>query len=177
VVVVQGTGGVSLFALQLAKLLGARVILISSSEQKLELGRKLGADCLVNYRVDPAWDVRVMEMTDGRGADLIVEIGGAETLQRSLNAAAFGGGVAIIGVRSGFGVSPPFPIEQVLMRNLTLHGMTVGSRRELEGLCAAVEAHGLQPVIDQTFAFDEAQAAMALMQSGGHVGKIGVQIV
>lgn len=174
-VVVQGTGGVSLFALQLAKLAGARVILLSSSDEKLALGRQLGADHLINYRADPAWDEAVIEITGG-GADLIVEIGGADTLLRSINAVRVGGHVSVIGVRSGFGQAPALPVEAVLIKNITLRGLTVGSILTLRDLSRAVERHALKPVISKVYGLGEAAEAMALMESQQHIGKIAIQI-
>jgi NADPH:quinone reductase-like Zn-dependent oxidoreductase len=177
VVVIQGTGGVSLFALQLAKLAGAEIILLSSSDEKLAFGRKLGADHLHNYRQDPAWDQRVLDITQGRGADLVVEIGGADTLMRSINATRLNGQVSIIGVRSGFGVTVPLAVEPVLIKNLQLRGITVGNAEQLNQLCRAMEFNQLHPIIDRRFAFDQTAAAVALMESQTHVGKIVIDLV
>lgn len=176
VVVIQGTGGVSLFALQFAKLMGAEVILTSSSDEKLDLGRRLGADHLHNYRADPDWDKKVLDVTSGRGADLIVEIGGADTLLRSINAATLNGHVSVIGIRSGFGLTAALAVEPVLIKNLTLRGITVGNVRQLEDMCRAIERHSIRPVIDRQFSFDDVGAALDLMQRQGHVGKIVVNV-
>ena len=176
VVVIQGTGGVALFALQFAKLLGAEVILISSSDRKLDKGRGLGADHLHNYSREPAWDQRVLEITGGRGADLIVEVGGAGTLMRSINATRMDGHISVIGVRTGFGVTTPMAVEPVLMKNLTLRGITVGSANDLRLMCRAMELHQLRPVIDRHYPFEDAAAAIALMQSQSHIGKIVIDV-
>jgi NADPH:quinone reductase-like Zn-dependent oxidoreductase len=175
-VVIQGTGGVSLFALQLSKLFGARVILLSSSDEKLELGRQLGADVTHNYRAAPAWDERVLEWTGGQGADLVVDIGGADTLLRSINAAKLNGHVSVIGVRSGFGLTVPIAVEPVLIKNLTLRGITVGSVAQLEAMCRAMEQHRLRPIIDRAFPLEGVHEAAALMQAQTHHGKIVIDI-
>ncbi len=175
-VVIQGTGGVSLFALQFARMLGAQVILTSSSDEKLELGRALGADHTHNYRRDPDWDAAVVAMTNGNGAELIVEIGGADTMARSINAAAMDGHVSVIGVRSGFGQPTAISPELILTKNLTIKGITVGSVRQLGDMCRAIELCRIKPVIDRHFAFDDVAAALALMQSQGHAGKIAIDI-
>ncbi len=162
VVVIQGTGGVALFALQFAKLYGAEVILISSSDEKLEFGRKLGADHTHNYRQNPAWDQRVLEITCGLGADLVVEVGGADTLARSINATKLNGHVSVIGVRSGFGMTAAIAVEPILIRNLTLRGITVGNVRQLEAMCRAMELHDIHPVVDRRFPFSNVEGAVAL---------------
>ena len=176
VVVIQGTGGVALFALQFAKLYGAEVILISSSDEKLEFGRKLGADHTHNYRQNPAWDQRVLEITCGLGADLVVEVGGADTLARSINATKLNGHVSVIGVRSGFGMTAAIAVEPILIRNLTLRGITVGNVRQLEAMCRAMELHDIHPVVDRRFPFSNVEGAVALMQEQTHLGKIAIDI-
>ena len=176
VVVIQGTGGVSLFALQFAKMVGSEVILLSSSEEKLAFGRTLGADHVHNYREDPAWDAAVMDFTGGRGANLVVEIGGADTMARSLNAVCLNGHVSVIGIRTGAGLPAAMPIEQILIRNITVRGMTVGSRRQLEQMCAAMTVNRMCPVIDRHFGIEDTEAAMALMESQSHRGKIVIDI-
>lgn len=175
-VVVQGTGGVSLFALQFAKMLGARVILLSSSAEKLAFGRELGADDGHDYAAEPAWDEAVMRLTGGRGADLVVDIGGADTMARSLNAVKLNGHVSVIGVRSGIGQAAAMPIEQVLIRNITLRGITVGSRAQLERMCRAMEANAVHPVIDRHVPVDQVEQAMATMDAQQHRGKIVIDI-
>ena len=176
VVVVQGTGGVSLFAVQFAKMLGAEVILLSSSDEKLAFGRAVGADRTHDYRADPAWDAAVMAMTGGRGADVVVDIGGAETLGRSLNAVKLDGHVSVVGIRAGPAPDVALPVAQVLIRNITLRGITVGSRAQLEAMCRAVELNGVRPVVDRAYPLDAVDEAVALMESQAHRGKIVVDV-
>jgi NADPH:quinone reductase-like Zn-dependent oxidoreductase len=175
VVVVQGTGGVSVFALGFAKMLGATVILTSSSNEKLEHGRQLGADHLVNYRAEPDWDRKVTEITGGRGADLIVDVGGADTFPRAVKAAKIDGHISIIGVLSG--VTPEFPLAHVMSKNLTVRGITVGSRTQFEAMNRAIDTHGWRPTIDRSFPLEGANDALALMASKTHFGKIVVETV
>jgi len=169
-VLVQGTGGVSIFALQLAKALGARVIVTSSRDDKLARAAKLGADHLVNYRATPHWAKAVLELTGGAGADHVVEVGGRDTLSQSIEAAAVGGRIVIIGLLSGL----PGQIEAVpvFRKNLRVVGISVGSREQFEAMCAAIGEHAIEPVIDRTFAFEETPDALRLMKSGDHFGKI-----
>lgn len=169
-VLVLGTGGVSLFALQIAKAAGARVILTSSSDEKLHRGRELGADETINYRQTPAWDQRVLELTGGRGADHIVEVGGAQTLPLSLAAAAPNAHVYIIGVLSGMQPGPDLTL--VLRKSLHVDGVYVGSHRMFERLTAALTAGRIEPVIDRTFPLTGFREAFEHMQSGSHFGKI-----
>lgn len=169
-----GTGGVSLFALQLAKLHGARVIATSGSDAKLETARALGADATINYMATPDWDKEVLRLTGKRGVDHVVEVGGAGTLPRSLNATRMGGLVTVIGVLApGGGVDP----VKILMKGLRLQGVFVGSRRMFEDLSRAIGLARLKPVIDSTFAFDEVPGALARMKSGAHTGKIVIRMV
>lgn len=167
-----GTGGVSIFALQLARLHGARVIATSSSDEKLERVRELGATETINYKTTPEWDREVLRLTGGVGVDHVVEVGGAGTIARSVNAARVGGVVSVIGVLAqGEGFNP----IQVLMRTLQVQGIFVGSRRMFEELNRAVSGSGLKPVIDRVFSFDEALEALAYMESGSHFGKIVIR--
>ncbi len=175
VVVTQGTGGVSLFALQLAKAAGATVILTSSSDEKLAIGQSLGADHLVNYRATPDWEKEVRDRTDGRGADIVLDIGGADTLGRSVLATRMDGTVAIVGGLGGFG-SAEIPVSVAMTRNIRLVGITVGSVRAHRDLCAAIDAGGITPHISHTFGWDEIPEAMRVMQAGEHVGKIAVRL-
>jgi NADPH:quinone reductase-like Zn-dependent oxidoreductase len=174
VVVVQGTGGVSIFALQLAQLLGARVIVTSSSDAKLERARDLGAWKTINYKEDPAWGKTVRRLTDGAGADHVVEVGGAGTLEQSLKAVRVGGQVSVIGVLSG--VSSEINIIPILMQNVRLQGILVGSREGFERMNRAVAEHSLRPVVDRVFPFDDAPAAFKHMASASHFGKICITI-
>lgn len=173
-VLVLGTGGVSLFALQIAKLHGARVILTSSSDEKLARARALGADETVNYRQYPEWEQRVLALTDGRGVDHVVEVGGAGTLEKSCAAARIGGNVWLIGVLTGFAAAiNPMP---VLFKSLRVQGIYVGSREMFEAMNAAFSANRIAPVIDRSFPFAEARAAFHCMQDAGHFGKIVVRV-
>jgi NADPH:quinone reductase-like Zn-dependent oxidoreductase len=168
-VLVQGTGGVSLFALQFAKLAGATVIATSSSDEKLARVRALGASEVINYKTNTDWDKRVRELTGGQGVDLIVEVGGAGTLPKSVRAARLGGYIALIGVLSGGGEFNPISI---LMKSIRLQGIFVGSRRMFEDMLRAVEASQLQPVVDRVFPFDQAVDALKHLESGAHFGKV-----
>jgi NADPH:quinone reductase-like Zn-dependent oxidoreductase len=174
VVLVQGTGGVSIFALQFARLLGARVIVTSSSDAKAERAREIGAWRTINYAEDEKWGAAARELTDGVGVDHVVEVGGAGTLAQSLAAARVGGEVSVIGVLSG--VASELNIIPLLMQQLRLQGILVGSREGFERMNRAVEAHGLRPVVDRVFGFDEASDAFAYMASAQHVGKICIAI-
>ncbi len=172
-VVTLGTGGVSVFALQFAKLSGARVIITSSSDEKLERARELGADETVNYRTREDWDAAVLELTSRAGADHIVEVGGSGTLARSLNAVRIGGHIAMIGALSGSGQFSP---THAFMKAIRLQGVFVGSRCMFEEMNRAISLAKLRPVIDRTFGFDEVRDAFRHMGSGSHFGKIVVKI-
>lgn len=176
VVLIQGTGGVALFALAFAKMAGARVILTSSSDEKLERGKALGADHLHNYRSDPAWDKFAEGVTGGRGVDLVVDIGGCTTLPLAIRAAKIGGHISMIGVRAGMEAPLDFPIAYAFSKNLTVKGITVGSRRHLADMCQAIEAHQYRPVIDRVYALADTEAAINLMESQAHVGKIIIDV-
>lgn len=167
-VLVQGTGGVSLFALQFAKLLGARVIATSSSDAKLARVRELGASDGINYISTPEWGKRVRELTGGKGVDHVVEVGGAGTLGQSLQAVRTGGRISLIGVLTGGEVNP-IPI---LMKNVTVQGIFVGSRKMFEAMNRAISLSSLRPVIDRVFPFAEYPQALRHMESGAHFGKI-----
>jgi NADPH:quinone reductase-like Zn-dependent oxidoreductase len=174
VVVIQGTGGVSIFALQFAKLMGARVLGSSGSDQKLERARKLGLDAGVNYLQYPKWAKWVMSETGNIGADLVVEVGGGGTLAESLAAVRIGGTVAQIGVLSLS--EQPLPIPLILHRQIRLQGVYVGSRAHFEGMNRAIATHRLEPVVDEVFAFGEAREAFTKMERAAHFGKIVIQI-
>lgn len=173
-VLLLGTGGVSLFALQFAKVAGARVILTSSSDAKLERARALGADDTINYRSVPDWDAAVLTLTDGRGVDLVVETVGATTFARSLNAVAVGGTVFVVGLIGGGELS--VPVVPVLQKVITIQGNNTGSTAHLADALRAVATNRIAPVIDRRFAFDDAPAAYRFLESGGHVGKLVVDI-
>lgn len=170
VVLIQGTGGVSIFALQFAAMLGARVLGTSSSDEKLGRAQKLGLADGVNYRKCPDWDKWVIEQTDGRGADLVVEVGGAGTFSRSLRAVRIGGTVAQIGVLTDS--SEPVEIPVLLHRQVHLRGIYVGSRAHFEKMNRAIAFQRMKPVIDEVFSFDQFPDALRHMQSGLHFGKI-----
>ncbi|MGA9773789.1 MAG: NAD(P)-dependent alcohol dehydrogenase [Blastocatellia bacterium] len=171
-VLALGTGGVSIFALQLAKMHGARVIITSSSDEKIERAKELGADETINYKSAPDWDKEVLSRTNKIGVDHVVEVGGAGTLSKSLNSARVGGHVALIGVLSSGNDFNPL---SVLMKSVRLQGILVGSRRMFEDMNSAIEINKLKPVIDKTFAFDEAGEALKYMESGSHFGKIVIR--
>ncbi len=171
-VLTQGTGGVSIFALQFAKLHGARVIITSSSDQKLARARELGADDGINYRSVPDWDKPVRECTGG-GVDHVVELGGAGTLPRSLKAVRVGGTISLIGVLTGGGEVNPMP---VLMKNVRVQGIFVGSREMFEAMNRAIAFHRLRPVVDRVFPFDAAREALHYLESAAHFGKVCVKV-
>ena len=171
-VVILGTGGVSLFALQFAKASGATVILVSSSDTKLERGRALGADHLVNYRATPDWDKAVLEITHGRGADLVVETVGDATFARSLNAAAMGATVFTVGFLSG--VTTSVNLFSIIGKGLRVVGNSTGSVADLAEAVRAIEANRIVPVVDRTFGIDEAAAAYRMQADGAHVGKVAI---
>lgn len=173
VVLLQGTGGVSLLALQFAKMMGARCIITSSSDDKLQIARKLGADELINYRNQPDWDKAVLELTGGRGADVVVEVGGVGTLEKSLAAVRFGGIITLIGVLTGVG--GPIPTAAIHRRYLRVHGIYVGSREMFEEMNRAIEQHRLRPHIAKSFPFEHARAAYDYLASAAHTGKVVIR--
>ncbi len=172
-VLLLGTGGVSVFGLQLARLLGLRTIITSSSDVKLERMAQLGADVMVNYAATPDWDRRVLEVTGGRGVDRVLEVGGADTLARSLAATRLGGEVTVIGIVSGEATLNP---RLLVGRSQTLRGVWVGNRRMFTDLVEFVDLHGLEPVIDATFEFADAVAAYRHLKAQTHVGKVVVRV-
>lgn len=171
-ILVLGSGGVSLFALQFAKLAGARVIATTSSPAKAERLRDLGADEVINYRENPDWEKKVRELTGGAGVDHVIEVGGAGTLQKSLLAAKGGGRVSIIGNLSG--LTTEINVAFILHKFLTVQGIFVGSREMFEAMNRAIEEAHLKPVVDRVFGFDQVSQALAHMESGAHFGKIAV---
>ncbi len=171
---IQGTGGVALFALQFAKLVGATVIITSSSDAKLEQAQRLGADHTINYRNQPEWHKIARQLTDRRGVDHIVEVGGAETFAQSLAALRVGGFVAIIGILSG--AAATVTLTPILMGSLTVQGITVGSRDDFHTMNRAIRAHQLAPVIDRVFEFDDAPAAFEHLAAGRHFGKVVIAV-
>lgn len=173
-VLTLGTGGVSVFALQLARALGARVIITSGSDEKLERARQLGSAAGVNYRRRPDWDAAVLELTGGEGADITVETGGGGTLPQSIRATRAGGRVAVLGALTG--LSAEVNTSQILMKRLRLAGIFVDCRAALERLVAFAAARRIGPVISHRFGFDELGAALGVMARGEHFGKIALEI-
>ena len=176
-VLVLGTGGVSLFALQIAKLHGARVIVTSSSDEKLQRARALGADETLNYRTTPAWDTAVKDLTGGLGVDHVVEVGGANTLALSSSSAAVNGNLSIIGVLSGTNAaSPGLDPRIILSKSLNIHGVYVGSRAMFARMNAAFALAKTHPVLDRAFPLADARAALTHMQAASHFGKITLDL-
>lgn len=171
-VLTLGTGGVSIFALQLAKLSGARVIATSSSHKKLARLAELGADEVINYKTREDWDRAVMDLTSGRGVDHVIEVGGAGTLAKSVNAVRIGGHVAMIGALAAVGDFNPV---NAFMKAVRLQGIFVGSRRMFLDLLNAVDHAKLKPVVDRVFDFEEAPDALEYMLTGAHFGKIVIR--
>ncbi|MBK6411999.1 NAD(P)-dependent alcohol dehydrogenase [Sphingopyxis sp.] len=173
-VLVQGSGGVSVFALQFAKAAGARVIATSSSGAKLERLKALGADELINYKDVPGWGASALELTGGRGVDTVVEIGGAGTLDQSMMATRVGGHVALIGVLAGF--AGPVQTGLLMAKNLRVQGLTVGSRQQQLDMIAGIEANGIRPIISDNFPLERLADAFGHQAANAHFGKIVVDI-
>lgn len=173
-VLVQGTGGVSLFALQFAKALGARVIVTSSSDAKLERARALGADEIINYNSVPEWGMLARDISGGGGVDHVVEVGGQGTLPQSLRAARTGGVISMIGVLAGGTMNAS--LGQVVTRHIRLQGITVGNRDDFHAMVTAMEAHQTHPVVDKVFGFADVHAAFEHMKAGRHMGKIVIRL-
>jgi len=169
VVLVQGTGGVSVTALQLAVAAGAKVIATSSSDEKLERVKALGAFATINYKETPNWGAEVRRLTDG-GVDHVIEVGGAGTLKQSLDAVRFGGHVAIIGVLAG--VVAEIPTTTILHKSIQIRGIYVGSAEMFRAMNRSIEANEIKPIVGHTYGFDDASDALRLMESAGHFGKI-----
>jgi NADPH:quinone reductase-like Zn-dependent oxidoreductase len=172
-VLTLGTGGVSIFALQFAKALGAFVISTSSSDDKLEKVKQLGADETINYRATRDWEKRVLELTEGLGVDHVIEVGGTGTLSRSVKAVKNGGHIALIGALDMAGEFNPIP---VFMKGIRIQGIFVGSREMFRDMNAFIEQEEIRPIIDRTFAFEEAAEALGYMSSGAHFGKIVIRV-
>lgn len=173
-VLVQGTGGVSLFALQFAKIMGARVIVTSSSNEKLEKAIELGADEGINYKEQPEWGKIAKKIAGGEGVDHIIEVGGAETLKQSLRAVKIGGNIMMIGVLSG--VQSKVPLTSILMNQIRVQGILVGHREGFEAMNRAITHHQLHPVVDRVFSWQDIQEAFRYLESAKHFGKICVSI-
>lgn len=174
VVLTLGTGGLSMMAVQLAKVAGARAAITSSSDEKLAAARALGADITVNYRTHPDWGRKILAQTGGRGADIVVETVGASTLSQSLVACAPNARIGFVGSLGGPATAVP-NLGPLISKNAVLKGLTSGTRRTLERLHRAVESSGLRPVIDKVFSFDDAKAAYAHLEKGDHMGKVVIR--
>jgi NADPH:quinone reductase-like Zn-dependent oxidoreductase len=172
-ILLLGTGGVSIFALQFAKILGAKVIITSSSDEKLVRAKQLGADETINYKMFPNWEEKVYELTQKQGVDLVVEVGGAGTLEKSLRSASVGGRISLIGVLGGAG---DVNHTQILMKSIDVQGIYVGSREIFEAMNRAIALHKIQPVIDRVFPFDKAPEAYRYLKSGSHFGKVVIEL-
>lgn len=170
-VVVQGTGGVSLFALQFAKLYGATVIVTSSSDEKLNRAKEIGADFGINYKQTPEWDKAVLALTEGRGADHIVDLGGSATLNRSISALRVGGHISMVGGLSGFRVEG-FDIIPAIVRKARLQAINVGSRDMFEAMNFAIEHSGLHPIVDSVYPFERSVDALQYLTKGSYFGKV-----
>lgn len=173
-VLVQGSGGVSIFALQFAKLAGAKVIATSSSDQKLARMKQLGADELINYRTTPEWSKTVLEMTNGVGVDHIVEVGGPATINQSVAAARAGGHISVIGILTG--LAGELDLVTVLVKQLRLQGVLVGHRNHQLDMIKAIDANQMRPIIDRTFGFEDIVSAFQYQESNQHFGKICLSI-
>jgi NADPH:quinone reductase-like Zn-dependent oxidoreductase len=173
-VLVMGSGAVSLFALQFAKAAGARVIATSSSEAKLERLQRLGADDLINYNSTPEWGQKARALTDGRGVDHVIEVGGPATFAQSMAACRLGGHIAVIGLLSG--VMAEVNIPMLFSAQLRLSGVSIGSRADQEDMIRAIQVNGLQPIIDRSFSLDQISAAFESYQAQSHFGKIVIEI-
>ncbi|TDX29799.1 NADPH:quinone reductase-like Zn-dependent oxidoreductase [Modicisalibacter xianhensis] len=169
-VLALGTGGVSIFALQIARMMGARVIATSSSDEKIERLKELGAEHTLNYQREPEWGKRVKELTEGRGVDHVIEVGGPGTLPQSIDAVRIGGHISLIGVLTGRGGE--IPTAKLMAKQARLQGLIVGSRTHQQEMIRGLEAGGLRPVIDRSFALDEIADAFRHEESGQHFGKI-----
>ncbi len=169
-VLIEGTGGVALFALQIAKGLGAEVFAITSSDEKRELLQTLGADATHNYRNDPAWGKAARAWSDGKGVDVVVDVGGAQTIPEALASVRPGGRIALIGNLSGS--KNKFDLIPILMNQIRVQGVFVGHKKGLQAFCRFVERSTLEPVIDRTFTFDEAPTAFAHLEAAQHIGKL-----
>ena len=169
-ILVQGTGGVALFGLQIGKMLGARVAVISSSEAKLDRAAKMGADHGINYKETPHWGKAVRQWAGGEGVDHVVEVGGAGTFQESLQAVRIGGQISMIGVLAG--AAKELNILPILMKNIRVQGIFVGHRESFESMNRAMAMHRLVPVVDRVFPFREVKEALHVMEKGEHFGKI-----
>ncbi|KAH9894030.1 NAD-P-binding protein [Cubamyces lactineus] len=175
IVLVQGTGGVSIFGLQLAVASGATVIATSSSDEKLAIAKKLGAAYTINYKKTPNWDEEVLKITNGRGVDHILEVGGPGTIMKSVNAVRYGGTVSLIGFVAGQADVSLLPVK-VLSKAIIMRGILIGSRAQFEDMNRLISAVKLRPVVDKVFSFEEARKAYEYQESQQHVGKVVIKV-
>lgn len=173
-VLVQGTGGVSIFALQFAKMAGATVIATSSSDAKLEKLRSMGADHVINYRKNSQWGETALKLTDGLGVDRVIEVGGPATLEQSMIASRVGGHISVIGILTGLGGE--FNFVTALVKQLRLQGVLVGNRTQQQDMVRAINASGIKPIIDKTFSLEEIVSAFKYQESNQHFGKICLEM-
>ncbi|WP_193179770.1 zinc-dependent alcohol dehydrogenase family protein [Nisaea sediminum] len=171
-VLLLGTGGVSVFALQFCRMMGVRTICTSSSDEKIERLKQMGADEVINYRACPDWHHNVLDLTGGKGVDHTVEVGGAGTLERSIAATRIAGSIGLIGILTGGQINP----VNVMRKSIRLQGIYVGSRRMFEDMNAAISLHGLKPVISETYELADARQAFHAMRAAGHFGKLVVRL-
>ena len=174
IVLVQGTGGVSLFALQIARMFGARVLAITSSDKKAKLLKEMGAEAVVNYRTHPDWDREILSLTHGEGVDKVIDIAGEKTIVQSAASLRRGGALSLVGFTSGFGGGLP-PID-ILSRSIAVAGTAIGPRVDFEALLAAMAVHQPKPVIDSVYPFADYEQAYARLKSGEHIGKIVISV-
>ncbi len=174
VVLTLGTGGVSVAALQLAKLAGAEVIITSSSDEKLARAEELGADLGINYKSNEKWAKAVKDATGGRGADHVIEVGGVGTLENSVRACRMGGHISLVGVLAG--PQAPVNLTLVLMQDIRIQGVFVGPRDSFEAMNRAIDLHRLQPVVDKVFPWTEAREALNHVKDGKHFGKVCITV-
>ena len=173
-ILLLGTGGVSIFALQFAKIHGAKVIITSSSDEKLQRAKELGADEIINYKTTPDWEKKVYKLTERRGVDHVIEVGGAGTLAKSMQAVRVGGRISLIGILTGAkGEVNPFP---AVVKSLTIQGIYVGSRDMFEAMNRAISLHQMKPVISRVFPFDQVKQAYSYVTSGAHFGKVVIKV-
>ncbi len=172
-VLIQGTGGVSLFALQFVHASGGKIIATSSSDEKLEKVKELGVSKTINYKKHPDWDQQVLELTSGKGVDHIIEVVGAENLNRSLNAIKIGGTISFIGLIAG--LSAPINTYQFVSKNIHIHGVETGSREMFEEMNHFIEQHKIKPIIDKIFSISQIQDALKYLESGSHFGKVVIE--
>lgn len=173
-VLTLGTGGVSIFALQFAKMLGLEVIITSSSKEKLERAKELGADFIINYKTNPDWEKEVLKYTRLKGVDYIIEVGGVGTLEKSIKSVSTGGTIFLIGVLAGR--QSPLDLTPVLMQNIKIQGVVVGHKRSFQEMCRAIEYFKMKPVVDKVFDFNDAPSAFQYMNSGSHFGKVCIRM-